>query len=68
MSTTTYTRQQLTSKTVEELKAHWETKDVLKMDDKELSEFCEYILSIESQALRSAYNNKRLELARGLKY
>jgi len=41
---------------------------VFKMDEKELSEFCEFRLALESQALRSAYNNKRLELARGLKY
>ena len=41
---------------------------VFEMDKKELSEFCEFRLALESQALRSAYNNKRLELARELKY
>ncbi len=41
---------------------------VFKMDEKELSEFCEFRLALESQALRSAYKNKRLELVRGLKY
>jgi len=41
---------------------------VFKMDEKELSEFCEFRLALESQALRSAYNNKRLELVRELKY
>ena len=41
---------------------------VFKMDKKELSEFCEFRLALESQALRSAYKNKRLELVRGLKY
>ena len=40
---------------------------VFKMDEKELSEFCDFRLALESQALRSAYNNKRLELVRGLK-
>ena len=40
---------------------------VFKMDEKELSEFCEYRLALESQALRAAYNNNRLELVRGLK-
>ena len=40
---------------------------VFKMDEKELSEFCEYRLALESQALRSAYNNNKLELARVLK-
>jgi len=40
---------------------------VFKMDEKELSEFCEYRLALESQALRSAYKNNRLELARVLK-
>ncbi len=37
------------------------------MDEKELSEFCEFRLALESQALRSAYKNNRLELVRGLK-
>ena len=41
---------------------------IFKMDEKELSEFCEFRLALESQALRSAYNNKRLELVRELKY
>ena len=41
---------------------------VFKMDQKELSEFCEFRLALESQALRSAYQNKRLELVRELKY
>jgi DNA-binding GntR family transcriptional regulator len=40
---------------------------VFKMDGKELSEFCEFRLSLESQALKSAYKNSRLELIRGLK-
>jgi DNA-binding GntR family transcriptional regulator len=40
---------------------------VFKMDEKELSEFCEFRLALESQALRSAYKNNRLELVRGLK-
>ena len=40
---------------------------VFKMDKKELSEFCEFRLALESQALRSAYKNKRLELVRQLK-
>jgi DNA-binding GntR family transcriptional regulator len=40
---------------------------VFKMDEKELSEFCEYRLALESQALKSAYNINRLELVRGLK-
>ena len=39
---------------------------VFKMDEKELSEFCEFRLSLESQALRSTYKNKRLELVREL--
>ena len=39
---------------------------VFKMDEKELSEFCEYRLALESQALKSAYENSRLELVRGL--
>ena len=37
------------------------------MDEKELSEFCEFRLALESQALKSAYKNSRLELVRGLK-
>ena len=41
---------------------------VFKMDKIELSEFCEFRLALESQALRSAYKNKRLELVRELKY
>ena len=41
---------------------------VFKMDEKELSEFCEYRLALESQALKSAYTTNRLELVRGLKY
>ena len=40
---------------------------VFKMDERELSEFCEYRLALESQALRTAYNNKRLELVKELK-
>ena len=40
---------------------------VFKMDEKELSEFCEYRLALESQALKSAYKNNRLELVRRLK-
>jgi DNA-binding GntR family transcriptional regulator len=40
---------------------------VFKMNGKELSEFCEFRLSLESQALKSAYKNSRLELIRGLK-
>ena len=39
---------------------------VFKMDEKELSEFCEFRLALESQALKSAYKNNRLELVRGL--
>ena len=41
---------------------------VFKMDQKELSEFCEFRLALESQALRSAYKINRLELIRELKY
>ena len=41
---------------------------VFKMDEKELSEFCEFRLALESQALRSAYKNNRLELVKGLKF
>jgi len=41
---------------------------VFKMDEKQLSEFCEFRLALESQALRSAYKKKRLELVRELKY
>jgi DNA-binding GntR family transcriptional regulator len=40
---------------------------VFKMDEQELFEFCELRLALESQALRSAYKNNRLELVRGLK-
>jgi len=40
---------------------------VFKMDEKDLSEFCEFRLALESQALKSAYKNSRLELVRGLK-
>ena len=40
---------------------------VFKMDKKELSEFCEFRLALESQALKSAYKNSRLELVRVLK-
>ena len=40
---------------------------VFKMNGKELTEFCEFRLSLESQALKSAYKNSRLELVRGLK-
>ena len=40
---------------------------VFKMDEKELSEFCEFRLALESQALKTAYKNNRLELVRGLK-
>ena len=39
---------------------------VFKMDEKELSEFCEYRLALESQALRAAYKNNRLELIKEL--
>ena len=40
---------------------------VFKMDEKDLSEFCEFRLALESQALKSAYKNSRLELVRVLK-
>ena len=40
---------------------------VFKMDEKELSEFCEFRLALESQALKSAYTNNRLELVKELK-
>ena len=40
---------------------------VFKMDKKELSEFCEFRLALESQALRSAYKNNRSELVKELK-
>ena len=40
---------------------------VFKMDEKELSEFCEYRLALESHALKNAYKNDRLELVRVLK-
>ena len=39
---------------------------VFKMDEKELSEFCEFRLALESQALKSAYKNSRLELVLSL--
>ena len=39
---------------------------VFQMDEKELSEFCELRLALESQALSSAYKNNRLELVRKL--
>ncbi len=35
---------------------------VFKMDEKELSEFCELRLTLESQALKSAYKNNKFEL------
>ena len=40
---------------------------VFKMNEKELSEFCEFRLALESQALRAAYKNNRLELVKELK-
>ena len=40
---------------------------VFKMAETDLSEFCEFRLALESQALKSAYKNSRLELVRGLK-
>ena len=40
---------------------------VFKMDEKDQSEFCEFRLTLESQALRSSYKNNRLELVRKLK-
>ena len=40
---------------------------VFKMDEKELIEFCELRLALESQALRSAYKNNRSELVKELK-
>ena len=40
---------------------------VFKMDEKDLSEFCGFRLALESQALKSAYKNSRLELVRVLK-
>jgi DNA-binding GntR family transcriptional regulator len=40
---------------------------VFKMDKKELFEFCEYRLALESQALRISYKNNRLELVKELK-
>ena len=40
---------------------------VFNMNKKELSEFCEFRLALESQALKSAYKNSRLELVRVLK-
>jgi DNA-binding GntR family transcriptional regulator len=41
---------------------------VFKMDEKELLEFCEYRLALESQALRTAYKINRLELVKKLKF
>jgi DNA-binding GntR family transcriptional regulator len=41
---------------------------VFKMDEKELFEFCEYRLALESQALRTAYKINRLELVKELEY
>ena len=41
---------------------------VFKMDEKDLSEFCEYRLALESQALRAAYKFNRLELTRVLNH
>ena len=41
---------------------------VFKMDEKELFEFCEYRLALESQALKTAYKINRLELVKKLKY
>ena len=35
---------------------------VFKMDEKELSEFCELRLTLETQALKSAYKNNKFEL------
>ena len=40
---------------------------VFKMDKKELFEFCEFRLALESQALSTAYKNNRLELVKELK-
>ena len=40
---------------------------VFKMDEKELSEFCDFRIALESQALRTAYKNSRLELEKELK-
>ena len=40
---------------------------VFNMDEKMLSEFCGYRLALESQALRAAYKNNRLELIKELK-
>ena len=40
---------------------------VFNMNKKELSEFCEFRLALESQALKSAYTNNRLELVKELK-
>ena len=37
------------------------------MSEKKLSEFCEFRLTLESQALRSAYKNNRSELVKELK-
>ena len=40
---------------------------VFKMDEKELSDFCELRLALESQALKASYENNRVALIRGLK-
>ena len=40
---------------------------VFKMDEKELFEFCEYRLALESQAMRTSYKINRLELVNELK-
>ena len=40
---------------------------VFRMSEKKLSEFCEFRLTLESQALRSAYKNNRSELVKELK-
>ena len=40
---------------------------VFKMNEQELSEFCELRFALESQALSSAFTKNRLRLVRGLK-
>ena len=40
---------------------------VFKMDEKELSDFCELRLALESQALKTSYENNRVALIRELK-
>ena len=40
---------------------------VFKMDEKELSDFCELRLALESQALKASYENNRVALTRELK-